>query len=590
MEKKVYQIAEYVLDTQTRRFFHKNKLIELSSRAFDILSHLIQKRGEIVDKDELLQVVWMDSFVEENNLAVHISALRRILNEKRGESRFIKTISGRGYSFIAPIKEINLEGETYNELSPFETESISVEAENSIAILNFTFDEHNSDIEYLANGLTQSLISDLSQIPDLKVMAYSAVRTYKNSALDLNEIGFLLGVQKLLTGHISDYKSKLVINVELINASDKRHLWGAQHDFDFSDILDIRKKISLSIAEKLKLQFPQTGTDKIQQQRETNSDAFKFYLKGKYILESISTRSDIKKDLNQALRFFRDTLKENSRYALAYVGIGETYIAMFHYNVLGKLTCFSEAKKSLQLALNLNPELSEAHTLKGTVSITFEGNLPEAEKSLEYAISLNANNPESYHWLSFVNVCFGNFKKALSLQKKAVQLDPTSIPYNSGLLRVFYFSEDYSKSITQAEEILELDSRSVPAHFFLAMTYAQINLFDESLSYIEKAFQLRPTPEIITAKAYIYALMGNKEAAEKIISNVLAETSAENIDHTYLATVYSALNDNSSAFAALEKAYEKGGTDLTVIKVNPKFKNLHSDERFNVFLKKLNLA
>ncbi len=107
MEKKIYKIADYVLDTQARRFFYKNESVDLSSRAFDILSYLIQKRGEIVEKDELLQVVWADSFVEENNLAVHISALRRILNEKRGESRFIKTISGRGYSFIAPIEEIN---------------------------------------------------------------------------------------------------------------------------------------------------------------------------------------------------------------------------------------------------------------------------------------------------------------------------------------------------------------------------------------------------------------------------------------------------------------------------------------------------
>lgn len=589
MTKKVYKIADFIIDTQTRRFFHKNQPVDMSSRAFDILSYLIQKRGEIVEKDELLQVVWTDSFVEENNLAVHISALRRVLKERRGESQFIKTISGRGYSFIAPIEEINQNEKDFKEISSLKFSETSGENKESIAVLPFTFDEFNLDIEYLANGLTQSLIADLSQISNIKVMAYSAVKKYKNTSFDLQEIGFLLGVQKVITGHISNYKDNFEISVELVDTMDKSHLWGRQYAFDFSDILQIKKNILLAIAEKLKLQFPGFDNRELKKEETINTDSFKLYLKGRYILETVSTRGDLKKDLNQSLRFFKEAVKKDPNNTFAYIGTGETYIEMFHNNIQNKYVSYEETKKVLQSALNLNSQLSEVHILKGMVNIIFERDLLEAERSLTYAIELNKNNPEALQWLSYVCICFSNFYLALSLQKKAVQLDPTSIHYNGGLLRVFYFSEDYNKAVTQAEEIIELDHRSVSAHFFLAIIYAHLGLFDEALVYIEAAIQLRPSPDMTFAKAYIYALMKDRKQAEKIISKIFAETPEEIIDYTYLATVYSALNDKDKAFSALDHAYEKGGAELTLLKVNPRFKNLRGDERFTALLQRLNL-
>ncbi len=582
------------MDTQVRRLFYKNEPVDLSSRAFDILSYLIQKRGEIIEKDELLQVVWSDSFVEEGNLAVHISALRRILNEKRGESRFIKTISGRGYCFIAPVEIIDKFHvvQNHNDLNLLDGNTLK-DKENSVAVLPFTFDDLNLNIDYLAIGLTQDLISDLSKMQNCKVMAYSAVKSYKNTSLDLQEVGFLLGVQKVLTGHISDRKDKLQISVELIDAADKSHIWGMQYDFDFADILQVKKNILLIVAEKLNLRSVKSGSqdyiNTLSNLENVNPVAFKFYLKGKYILGTISTRSDLKKDLNAALGFFRNAVKEDSNYALAYVGIGETYIEMFHNNLMDKQTCHTESKKALKLALKINNQLSEAHILKGIFNIHFERNLLEAEQSLMYAIELDKNNPEAFHWLSYVNICFGKFELSDSLQRKAVTLDPISIRYNNGVLRVFYFSEDYNKLIVHAEEVLEVHSRSISAYFFLAVAYAHIGLIEEAFSFAEKTIQIRSTPDAILTKAYIYALKGERKQAEKIISEVLNSDFKKNLDYTYLATVYSALNDKDKAFSALNKAYEMGGAELILLKVHPKFKNLRDDPRFSELLKKINL-
>lgn len=574
VKKKIYKINDYILDGQSRRFFYKNKSIDLSSRAFDILYYLLEQRGEIVEKDKLLEIVWADSFVEENNLAVHISALRRILNEKKGESQFIKTISGRGYSFVAEVEEIESVNEIKNELNPSDALTTLNDEKNSIAVLPFTINELNSD---------------LSQIPNLKVMAYSAVKNYKNSTLDLTEIGFILGVRRILTGHILDYKDKLEISVELVNTTDKGYLWGMQYEFQFTDILQIKESIILSIAKELKLHFSEAKKSKRTIKQNIASDDFKLYLKGKYILETVTTRNDLERDLNQALRFFRNALKKNPYYALAHVGVGETYFNMFNNNILNKSTCYYEVKKSLQLATKLDKRLSEIYILRGIMNIIFEGNISEARTSFANSLNLNENNSEAFHWLSFVNICFGNFETALSLEKKALSLNPTSIIYNNGLLRVFYFSEDYSKAVIQAEEILELDNRSAPTHFLLAMTYSQMGLFEEALLHIDIAIQLRSDIDAIIAKAYIYALMGDNPEVEKIIFGILSNVPPEKIDFTYLATVYSAMNDKDEAFANLEKSLEKGGPELILLKVNPKFKNLHGDPRFHDLLEKLNL-
>lgn len=589
MTNKLYKIDDFILDIKRRCFFYENRQIQLSSRAFDILSYLIEKKGQIVEKEELLKRVWTDSFVEEGNLAVHVSAIRRVLHEKKGESKYIRTISGRGYSFIAPVTEIVSSeeiAEIHDDFSKAEPEI--PDKQISIAVLPFTFDKSKKDNEYLADGITRSLINDLSQISNLKVLAHSAVKKYKASELELQEIGFLLDADKLLTGHISEYKGKLEIVAELINASDKRCVWGTAQVFDSDDIFKVKHEISLTIAGKLKLKLNLDQESNRLETKDINAEAQKLYFRGKFILESRTTKKQPEEILYQALKFFREAVKNEPNYALAYVGIGSVYVSLHNHNLLDRRKAYAEAKKALQMALYTDGQLSEVHVLKGSIEVMFEMNFPEAEKSLNKAIELNANNPDAYHWKSFICTYLGNFTEAFELESKATELDPTSIRFNESLTRIFFFSGDYNKAIIQAEELLEFDERIFTSYLFAALSYAQLGFFDLALKNIDKAVENRKSPETLLNKAYIYGLAGDFAEAQEILQKVLKESTPQ-LDYTDVALVYTVLDDFENALNCLNKALDENSTNLNSLKVDIRFKKLHREPRFEELLRKMKL-
>ena len=598
MKDQAFQFEEFYLDPKQRKFLYQNKNIHLSSRAFKILSLLVQKQGEVVEKEELLEKVWSDSYVEEGNLAVHIHALRRMLGEKRGEKKFIETISGRGYSFVFPVKRIEpLESNEQTSLvsefaRPNPDDNLFQNSVAALAVLPFSSESRDPDFERLAGGFTQSLIDDLARIPRLKVMAYSAVRNYqRETAVDLPEIGFLLGVDKLLLGRLSEYKNNLEIDVELISANDKRYLWGAQYNCQPAELPEIRKKISLAIAEKLELQLSSADNLNLTSGRQTaDPEAYKLYLKGKYILDHYQSSKDYQESLRLALNFFQQALKKDPNYALAYVGSGRVYFLLFNDNFMSRAEVYDKCRTAVQMAFNTNGNLSEAFVLKGAIQMNFEQDWPGAENSFKQAVALTPNNAYAYHNQSYLLACLGKFDESILYQNQALQLDPTSLILNSGLINRFFLAKNFRKAIVQAEEALELDPRSVSALAITGLCFAQLELFDEALKNINRAIEIQPLEELFLDKAHIHALAGETNEAEKILNSLLAEPSRKQCDFADVAAVYSALGENDKAFEYLEKACLEGSSNLLFLKSDPRFTKSHDDSRFAVILQKLNLA
>lgn len=590
MTGKIYQIDGFILDTKTRQFFNRGKAVSISSKAFDILECLIENHGKIVKKSELLETVWSDSFVEESNLPVHISALRRVLGETRGESRFIKTIPGRGYSFIWPVQELDSVSESTIHFPHKSSDQKKLNEQPAIAVLPFTFDLTNSDFEYLANGITQSLIDDLSHSSSLKVLAYSAVRNYCGTSLELPEIGFLLGANKILTGHISQYKDKLEISVELVNAHDKSHIWSAEQFFDLNDIFRVKKEISLAIAEKLKLKLTDSDRNDFAKQQELDPEAHKLYFRGKFVWDSRVLKSNFEESLLLSLKFFQLTLEKEPNYALAHIGIGNTYVSLHNHHLHDRNEAFARTQKSIEMALKIDSRLPQAFVLKGLTQMWFERKYAEAEKSLSRAIELNPNNAEAYHWKSNIFLSLGRFDDAITAEAKAIQFDPTSLLSGEHLVRISYFRGYYHRTIAQAEELLEFEKSCTAGYLFLALSYAHLGLFKQSLENIEKAIESRHTAEIILIKAYIHALMNDKFQAKKLISNVLNQFPEIQVDSGDLAYVYSALSETEKAFDQLEKAFESSSTSLCLLKIEKRCENLRRDPRFKLFLEKVGLS
>lgn len=578
MKIKNYRIDDFTLDVGKRELAYKDQPIRLSSRAFDILLYLLKNKGTVVKKDELLDEVWTDSFVEEANLAVHISAIRRVLKEKKGECKYIKTISGRGYSFVSPVKEIEANPEVNKTKESDLFSQVEEDVDISLAVLPIIFEEKGNENEYLANGITQSLISDLSQIPNLRVLSYSAVKSYKNSELELQEIGFLLDADKLFTGHIYEYDNKLAIGVELINAKDKSCVWGNEYLFEKDDIFKVKKEISQVIADKLKLKL---STQKLKQ--EIDAEAQKLYYRGKFILEARTTKKEPKEFLVSALDYFKKAVAIEPNYALAQVGVGTVYVSLHNLNLAGQET-YEEARKALNNALKIDNELSEAYVLKGSIEVMFEDKLKEAKNSFDKAIKLNANNPDAYHWKGLACMFLGEYDEAYKLETIATQLDPTSIRFNEGLMRIFFYSENFEKSIIQAEEILEFDKNNSASYLFIALNYAHLNLFDLALENIDICIRLRKNEEHLLTKAYIYAMKNDRKRSIDIVHQIIGTSNSANIDSRDIAAVYSALNEMDTAIEYLFKA-KKENRNLTRIKINIRFKNLLNYKKFHELLK-----
>lgn len=592
MNNQIYKFGDFRLSPNQRKLFRRNVPVEISAKAFEILLMLVERQGEIIKKDEFLQKIWSESFVEESNLAVHISALRRLLNEERGEKKFIETVSGRGYCFVAPVKReysqtenVSLANLKVRDIEKIETAEIINFL--SIAVLPFGFQTSSPDIEYLANGITESLIDNLAQIPQLRVMAHSAVRSYIN-APDLQEIGFLLGVGKILTGSILLYKNNIEISVELIETADKHRLWGTKFKSKLEDIFQLREEITLQIIDRLQIRLNQSKQKSLLNQPTTNPAAYKLFLKGKFVYNNASNSKFNYDSLQSALRLFQESVKSDPDYAPVYVEIGRIYVYLYNINRLDRTEAYEKSKTALQMALTIDKAASETYVLQGLIRIFFEQKLNEAQESLKRAIELNRNNPTAYHTLSLLTAYSGNFEESISLENQALQFDPASTAFNCGLLNRFYWAGEYSKAIVLAEEILELDKNSSPAFLLLALSYARLKIYDQAINNVQKAYECNPLLSLLSMKAYIYALSGDKETAYTILEKILSETDKQITDFSVIGLVYMALSEFDKAIDFIEKECRKLNTYIFFMRIDPDLTPLRDHPQFQTLLQKYN--
>lgn len=578
---KSYKFGGFYLDTSSRNLLHQEKLIRLSPRAFDILLYLLENQGKVVKKDDLLEIVWKDSFVEENNLPVHISALRRVLRERDSNTKHIETISGRGYCFLTPVQKID--SDIFSTLStslPPDANKIS-----SIAILPFSNKSNDSKFDYLAEGIAESLISNLSQLPQLKVMAYSAVSRYKEKVIDVQEIAFILGVSKILSGKIVKLGENLEVSLELINVSDLTQLWGEQYEFQPEDLFKLKKEISHKIVESLKLELTKTEATKLNKQYTSSSTAYKLYLQGRKLMDDRT-----KPNLLKSIECFEKALKIDSKFALAYTGIADAYNFLGNYFFLSSIEVLPKIKSAIQMSLSLDENLSEAYSSLGFLHLFYEYNVEKVESSLKTALKLNPNNVFAHTLFSVYFLNFSNAEKSLFHHYKALELDPLSITLNGGLASRFIFLNDYSSAIIQGEELLSLYPDYSYGYYYLAFAYAQMGDFVQAVKNIDKALRLNNSLEILALKGYILAFAGSKKEAKQVLDEIIKTSLTTPIDFIDIAHIYAALNEKDKAFEYLEKAREARMNHFCILKVDPRFDKLRSDPRFNPLLQRIGLV
>jgi adenylate cyclase len=501
-----YEFGPFRVDVRERTLRRDGELVPLTPKAFDILLVLVQNSGRVLTKNEMMNLVWPDTAVEESNLARNVSTLRKALGNGPDEHGYIETIPWRGYRFIAKVRQ------------PSDEQA----AIDSLAVLPFLNESTDSATDYLADGITESLIHKLSRVAKLKVMSRNSVFRYKAGDVkaglpDARTVGRELGVRAVLIGCIRQVDGIMLVNVELIDAADNTHLWGGQYNREASDILALQDSLSQQIAEVLRVRL--TSSDKLElAKRQTeNSDAYHLYLKGRFYWNKF-TMDGVRK----GIELFKEAIEKDPNYALAYTGLldGYTY-----------LNNPVEARKAAVTALELDPTLGEAHASLGFFTFLYDWDWLKAEVEFRLAIDLSPNYAQAHHWYSIYLAQMGRHEEAIREARLAKQLDPLSLSMNQTAGLVFCVARQYDRAVDELRKVIEMDANYAAAHGTLGLVYARKGMCEQAIEEFEKVASLAGGhPGVATSlkglTAYSYAVCNRPDKARALVEEICAEPTA----------------------------------------------------------------
>src|SRR6266850_211160 len=469
---------------------------------------------------------------------------------------------------------------------------VSTEHLDSLAILPFSYVSSdpqlmaNPDREYLSDGLTESIINNLSQLANLKVIARSSVFRYKGKDLDVQATGRELNVRAVLTGHIIQAGDELMINVELMEVQGNRSIWGDTYQRKTTDIQTVQKEIARNVSEKLRLKL--TGADQTQLAKTytKSGEAYEAYLKGRY---HWNKRTD--EGFKRAAIFFQEAIDKDPTYALAYTGLADCYTLRSDYGFLAPKEGYALAKGAATLALKYDESLAEAHTSLASIKAVTDWDWQGAENEYRRALELNPNYPTSHHWSAAQLLLQGRLDQALQEIKKAQRLDPLSLGINKDFAVILLYARDYDKALEQCRKTLEIEPHFGVMSTYIAQIYELQQKYPEATAELEKAHASAPEDvEITYALGQAYALMGRKDEALKI-SNELNQPGKNDV---YLpkeaAYLYALLGEKEQAVAILLKAAENHYISVAELKMDPRLTELRQDARIGELLQKIGLS
>ena len=451
---------------------------------------------------------------------------------------------------------------------------------DSIAVMPFANAGGDPNAEYLPDGVTESIINNLSRLPGLKVMARSTVFTYKDREIDPRKVGDELNVRAVVMGKILQRGQMLTVTAELVDASDGSQLWGRQYNIALSEILAVQESISRDITDKLAV------TD--EQKRQTakryteNTEAYQLYLRGRY-----HWNKRTKDSLNKSIDYFQEAIEKDPAYGLAHAGIADAYNILGNYQYLAPSDAYPKAEAAAKMALMIDDTLAEAHASLAHVKHRYYWDWAVAESEFKRAIELNPAYPPAHQWYAIFLNYMGRNEEAIEEAKLAQRLDPLSLIINSVLGFNYYFARRYDEAIPIYEKTLELDPNFSTAYGYIGMAYEAKGMHEQAIANFQKALQLQSRPEYLAWIGHVYAMSGRREKAEKILEELKSPSRQGYVSPYHIAFLYLGLGDKDRALDYLEQAYEERSSSMIALKADPVFDSLHTDARFQNLLRRV---
>jgi TolB-like protein/tetratricopeptide (TPR) repeat protein len=446
---------------------------------------------------------------------------------------------------------------------------------DSLAVLPFVNVSADPGIEYLSDGIAESIINDMSQLPKLSIRSFSSVAHYKSRDVNLQAIGRELNVQAVLTGRLVHRGDDFDINAELIDVRHNRQIWGSQYHPKAADLIAIQEQISREISQRLRVQLSGEEKQLVIGGATENTEAYQLYLQGRYHWNKRTLE-----DLQQSIDYFQQAILKDPRYALAYAGQADAYALLADFNVLPAKEVMPQVKIAAAKALELDPALAEAHTSLAWAKF-HDWDWPGAESEFKRALELNLSYATAHSWYGEYLMALGRSDDALAEMNRALELDPLSPVTNLAPGLRLYYSRQYPLAINQFQKTLAMDSLFVPAHVFLGRAYQQTARYPDAVAELRKALELSEgdTNEL-AALGQALAISHQDSEARKILQQLTERSQQTYVQPTWVAVIHIGLGEKDQAFDWLQKAYEDRSAWLVYLKVDPFFDPLRSDPRF----------
>jgi TolB-like protein/DNA-binding winged helix-turn-helix (wHTH) protein len=623
------------LDTQSYKLRRAGRVLKLERIPLEVLLLLIEQRGQIIAREQIVERVWgKGAFLDtDNSINSAIRKIRQVLKDDAEQPRFIQTITGQGYRFIAPVAEAGPEAgqrpvamdiDAPRVTAPaslparlkrpwpirlilagvllvlliaagagwIRSRSRSPQPPNGrlmLAVLPFQNLTGDPSQDYFSEGLTEEMITQLGNLDpkQLGVIARTSVMHYKNSSTPLEQIGGELGVQYLLEGGVRRDSDHVRITAQLIQVKDQTHLWARTYDRELSSLLVVQGEIAQEIADEIQLTLgdhrPQTPNAMSSLSPQVYQ-AYDLYLKGQYFLSKRSLAG-----FQQAIEYFQRATTKDPNYARAYAGLADSYALFTGYSGASSTKYMPQARAAALRALQLDDKLPDAHTALALIVQNYDWDWQTAEKEFRRAIELNPNYATAHHWYAEHLMWRGKFDDALRESELARQLDPLSLIIATDNGVILYHSRQYDRAIEKWRVVLEMDPDFGRAHLITA-AYLEKGMFAEALADIESKSHPVGPPFYWALLAWVDGRLQREPQSQRALHELERFSRQRQIDPGVLAWAYAGTGNKDQALAWLEKAYDQHSIGLTALKVDPVYDPLRNDPRFHNLLQRVGLA
>ncbi|MGA9767776.1 MAG: winged helix-turn-helix domain-containing protein [Blastocatellia bacterium] len=631
---KLYEFDGFLLNLVEKVLSKDGKTISLTPKAFDTLTILVERRGRLVEKDELIRLLWPENFVEESSLSQNIYLLRKALGE---EAKFIETVPRRGYRFVCNVREVPDESVQQNnsvhsfirEDEPGVQERLVEKTPNAlpprrlprvlalslisvfifftiwfflgrfkqpdagfqvrtIAVLPFKFLGEESRDEHLGLGISDAMIARFSALQQISVRPTSSIFKYAGKTYDPATVGRELGVDAVLEGTIQHVGDRVRVTVQLTSVPDGRSLWAEKFDEKFTNVFALQDSISDQATRALKLRM--TTNEKRQLTRHYTEDfeAYQAYARGIFFWNKRTEDG-----LTRGIEYFKQAIEKDPDYALAWAGMADAYAvsAYLDYKILPAEAAYQKARDAATKANELDQTIAEAHNALSIVKAYSDCDFPGAEEEVRKAIALQPNNATAHQRYAIYLRDQARLDESLKEVQYAEELDPLSPTIGTNLAYVFYLQREYERAERQCRKVLELEPDHFQTLLVLGMTCQQQQKYQEAIALLEKARRQTKGKGGVYFSALetlgtAYARAGFKQKAEEIIAEL--KLLPENQDYIafYQALVYTGLGEIDRALTLLEAS--SGGWDVPpiVLTLDPRYDNVRADYRFGELLKR----